>query len=105
MVAKVEIRYAIDPDIKAGLDSLAKATGRKPSDVLEQALRLVLDPLPALIHAQQLLAAFQAQVVEVRDQVNVIADYCVDSHRTRAAKDNLLAARHSATSVNRGREA
>lgn len=81
MVAKADLRVTIPDDLKRGLDALAKATGRTQGAIIEQALRLVLDPLPALARAQALLAAQERQATETADRIRVIADYIIDAHR------------------------
>lgn len=83
---KSELRVSIDPAVKAGLDALAKATGRQPGAVVESALRLILDPLPAFAQAQALLAAHQQRTMALEDQVRVIADYIVDARRASDAR-------------------
>ena len=81
MPAKTELRLLIDGDLKAGLDALAKVTGRQPGAVVESALRLILDPVPALAKAQALLAANQQQWVIMSDKLDLIADTIIDRHR------------------------
>lgn len=83
---KSELRVSIDPAVKAGLDALAKVTGRQPGAVVESALRLILDPLPAFAQAQALLAAHQQRTTALEDQVRVIADYIVDARRASDAR-------------------
>lgn len=81
MVAKAELRVSLNADVKAGLDALAKATGRVPGTIVEQALRLVLDPLPALTEARALLAAYRQERVVLADKLDLIADAVVDHLR------------------------
>lgn len=81
MAAKADLRVSIDADVKAGLDALAKATGRQPGAVVESALRLILDPLPALAKAQALLSAHEQRWVIMGDKLDLIADTIIDRHR------------------------
>ena len=95
MTERINARYTIDADLVAGVEAAAKASGRRPAQVVEQALRLALDPLPVLLEARQTLAAYKAEaeayrkmVRETQAQINVLADYIVDAHRAKAANGN-----------------
>ena len=81
MTTKADLRVTISADIKGALDALAKATGRQPGQVVEQALRLILDPYPALVMAQRTLATHQQRTAKLEDQIRVISDYVVDARR------------------------
>jgi predicted transcriptional regulator len=85
MPAKADLRVSIDAGVKARLDTLAEASGCHPGVIVEQALRLILDPLPALVQAQALLAAYQQRAVIIEDHIRLIADYIVDAHRAAGA--------------------
>lgn len=80
-MAKSELRVSLDGDVKASLDALARASGRTQADIVEQALRILLDPLPVLVTAAKAVAAYQAQAESTAQQIRVIADYVVDAHR------------------------
>ena len=81
MPSTTRLQDYLDADLVDGLDALAKATGRKRSVILEQAIRLILDPLPALMLAQETLAAFQSRATATDDKIAVIADYVTDHYR------------------------
>jgi hypothetical protein len=100
MASKQDTRVTLTQETYAFVGAIAKLRKCSVSDVIEQALQLVADPLPPLLLAQQLIAAFQAQVTEVRDQVAVIAEYVVDAHRTTVAKGNIFAARDAVANSN-----
>ena len=84
MAGATRLQDYIDSGLVDGLDALAKATGRKRSAILEQAIRLILDPLPALMLAQETLAAYQARATATDDKLAVIADYVADHYRLGA---------------------
>lgn len=86
MATKADLRVSIPSDVKAGLDALARATGRQPGDIVAQALCLILDPLPALVQAQRTLAAYEQRTASIEDQLRVVADYCVDARRAQGGE-------------------
>jgi hypothetical protein len=90
MPDKADLRVSIDADVKAALDALAKETRRAPGAIVEQALRLVLDPLPVLVQAQALLAAYRQERVILSDKINLLADTLID--RLRADEGEAQAA-------------
>ena len=100
MASKADTRVTLTQETKDFVDAIAKLRKCSASDVIEQALRLVAAPLPPLLLAGQLLAAYQAQVTEVRDQVSVIAEYVVDAHRTTVAKGGIFAVRDAVANSN-----
>lgn len=83
MARTVRLQDTVDAGLIEGVDALAKATGRRRAEVIEQALRLILDPLPALVQAQATLAAYQQRTTMLEDRIKVIADYVVDASRER----------------------
>jgi hypothetical protein len=89
MAKGLELRVTIDQDVKAGLDALAKATGRQPGAIVEQALRLLLDPVPVLTEARALLVAHQQERIILADKIDLIADALMDRLRAsdRAEQD------------------
>jgi hypothetical protein len=94
MARTAELRVAIDPGVLAALRAMADAAGRPPAKIVEDALRLTLDPLSALKSARDtvasyrtLLQAFETRQSATEDDIRVIADFVCDAMRasTQAA--------------------
>ena len=83
MAKTTRLQDTVDSALVDGIEALAKATGRRRGEVLEQAMRLLLDPVPMLLRAQDTVAAYQQRMKALEDQVRVIADYVVDVSRER----------------------
>lgn len=89
MTSRITKQIRLDADLASWLEAQAEATGRSQADIIEDALRLLRDPLPALHAARQLLGEYQSRAVVIQDQLQVIADYIVDAHRAAGARDML----------------
>ena len=81
MAGTVRLKDTVDAGLVEAVDALAQATGRRRGEIIEQALRLILDPLPALMHARETVTAYRQEMQVVRDQIQVVADYVVDATR------------------------
>lgn len=87
-----ELRAVVDANLLAALRGLAEASGRHPAAIVEDALKLVLDPLASLRGAAETVAAYRAilDACEIRqsateDSIRVIADFVCDAMRVSTA--------------------
>lgn len=79
----VRLQDTVDAALVEGLEALAKAQGRKRAELLEDAIRILLSPLPALMRAAEVVDQAQQRQRAVEDQIRVVADFVVDATRSR----------------------
>lgn len=81
-MSRKQVRYSLDTGIIDAIETLATAQGKKPGEVIENAIKLVLDPLPFMQNAADLVAAIKERADQTDENIQVIADAIVDGMRT-----------------------
>jgi hypothetical protein len=91
-MARRELKMSIDADLANALDGLSAASGRSKPSLVEDALRLVLDPLASLRSAAETVAVHKAlldgydqRIAAVEDAVLFLADVHADFLRASTA--------------------
>jgi len=79
----VRLQDSVNANLVEGLDALAQATGRRRAELLEEAIRILLNPLPTLTRAAEMAEQAQQRQRAVEDQIRVVADFVVDATRSR----------------------
>lgn len=93
-MARTNLNIAMDADLAIALKQMALASGRHQNAVIEDALKIVLDPMATLKTASEtvqvllaVLEAFEQRQSSIEDQIRVLADFVADAVRASATED------------------
>lgn len=88
-MSRRQVRLSLDEILWDAVQAAAKVHGVAPHLYVEEALRTALGPSESMHKAAQIADNVRAQADEmmasareIRDQIQVIADYIVDLHRS-----------------------
>ncbi|MBS1038094.1 ribbon-helix-helix protein, CopG family [Gluconobacter cerinus] len=80
----VPVKLTLKKSTKETLTYLAKARGTSMSQVIEDTIELLINPVPMLIQTRKLAHQLSKDCQQTNDKISLIADFLIETHKEEA---------------------